>query len=124
MMSRRLLLRALGLSGAAAVSGSTAIALAPPELEIEGCVSWCNYARGYLKFRPLRSDAAERVIMLDVTNEVARERLGKYARPLQPLVLRVAWRPDVDILAPWQAVEVVFADGERFAAVSQVGNIS
>ena len=124
MISRRLLLRALGLSGAAAVSGGTAIASAPLELEIEGCVSWCNCQRGYLKFRPLRGDAAERLIMLDVADDAILERLQKRARPLQPLVLRVAWKPDVDILAPWQAVEVIFPDGERFAAVRSVSNIS
>jgi acyl CoA:acetate/3-ketoacid CoA transferase alpha subunit len=125
MLSRRLMLGALGLSGAAAATGtSTAVAAAPLELEIEGCVSWCNYPRGYLKFRPLRRDAAERLIMLDVADEATRERLQKYARPLQPLVLRAAWKPDVDILAPWQAVEVIFANGERFAAVSLVSNIS
>ena len=75
MMSRRLLLRALGLSGAAAVSGGTPIASAPLELEIEGCVSWCNWPRGYLKFRPLRSDAAERLIMLAVADDAILERL-------------------------------------------------
>jgi len=52
------------------------------------------------------------------------ERLLKYAEPLAPVILRVGWSPDVDILAPWQAIEIVFANGERVPARKGTNNIS
>lgn len=123
-MTRRLLLRAFGISSAAAASGGATAASSPPELELEGCVSWCNWTRGYLKFRPDRRDAAERLIMLDIGDEGDMARLKNNAQPLHPITLRLWWRPDIDVLAPWQAVEVIFRNGERLAARRGINNIS
>jgi hypothetical protein len=121
-VSRRFLLRALGFSGFSGIGASRAAAAR--QLEIEGSVSWCNSYRGLLKFRPLRSDAAERLIALDVLDGDDVERLRKYASPLAPATLRVGWRPDIDILSPWQAIEVVFATGERVLARKGTSNMS
>jgi hypothetical protein len=122
LISRRFLLAALGLLGVGA--SASAAADAAHQLDIEGCVSWCNRYRGLLKFRPLRSDAAERLIALEVRNGDDVERLRKYANPLAPATLRVGWRPDIDILSPWQAIEIVFASGERVPARKGTSNIS
>jgi hypothetical protein len=93
-------------------------------LDIEGCVSWCNLYRGLLKFRPLRSDAAEHLVTLEVRNGDDVEKLRKYANPLAPVTLRVEWSPNVDILAPWQATEIIFANGESIPARKGTSNIS
>jgi len=121
-ISRRFLLCALSLLGIG-TSASTAAAAAH-QLDIEGSVSWCNRYRGLLKFRPLRSDAAERLIVLEVRNDDDVEKLRKYASPLAPATLRVAWRPDIDVLSPWQAIEIVFAKDERVPARKGKSNIS
>ena len=123
LISRRILLRALGYSSAAAIGRSTA-APAPTQLDIEGSVSWCNRRRGLLRFRPLRPDAAERLIALEVRNHSVVEKLRKHAYPLAPVTLRVGWRPDIDILAPWQAIEITFANGEGVPARKGKSNIS
>jgi hypothetical protein len=122
-LSRRSLLRALGLSGAVTMTARTAEASRTIALEMSGCVSWCNRQRGFLKFRPCRSDAAERLIKLDLRHGDI-EVLKQYAQPLYPLVLRLAWRPDIDILAPWQAVDIMFPNGQSVAAVTGISNIS
>jgi len=119
-ISRRFLLRALGLASVATIS---AYPSATP-LDIEGSVSWCNLYRGLLKFRPHRSDAAERLVALEVRDGDDVERLRKYAHPLAPVTLRVGWNPEIDILAPWQAIEIVFANGERVPARKGTNNIS
>jgi hypothetical protein len=121
-ISRRFLFRALSLSGVATI-GATMAAASAARMDIEGCVSWCNRYRGLLKFRPQRSDAAERLVSLEVRNGDDIERLRKYAHPLAPVTLRVGWRPDIDILAPWQAIEIVFANGERVPARKGTSNI-
>jgi hypothetical protein len=121
-ISRRFLL-ALSLSGVATISATDAASSAT-QLDIEGSVSWCNLYRGLLKFRPQRSDAAERLVTLEVRDGDDVERLRKYAQPLAPVTLRVKWSPDVDILAPWQAIEIVFANGERVPARKGASNIS
>ena len=122
-ISRRYLLRALSLSGAATIS-TTTVASSVNQLDIEGCVSWCNLYRGLLKFRPQRPDAAEHLVTLEVRDGDDVERLRKYAQPLAPVTLRVGWSPDIDILAPWQAIEIVFANGERIQARKGTSNIS
>jgi hypothetical protein len=121
-ISRRLLLRALSLSGVATIS--TPAGASANQLDIQGAVSWCNLYRGLLKFRPLRSDAAEHLVTLEVRNGDDVERLRKYAQPLAPVTLRVGWSPEVDILAPWQAIEIIFANGERISARKGRSNIS
>lgn len=121
-ISRRLLLRALSVSGVATISTPT---VSPAnQLDIEGSVSWCNLYRGLLKFRPLRSDAAEHLVTLEVRHGDDVEKLRKYAHPLAPVTLRVGWSPEVDLLAPWQAIEIVFANGERIPARKGRSNIS
>ena len=122
-VSRRFLLRAFSLSGVAAIS-ATSVASSATQLDIEGSVSWCNLYRGLLKFRPQRSDAAERLVTLEVRDGDDVEKLRKYAHPLAPVTLRVEWSPDIDILAPWQAIEIVFANGERIPARKGTSNIS
>jgi hypothetical protein len=121
-ISRRLLLRALSVSGVATISTPTVAAA--HQLDIQGSVSWCNLYRGLLKFRPLRSDAAEHLVTLEVRNGDDVEKLRKFAHPLAPVTLRVGWSPEVDILAPWQAIEIVFANGERIPARKGRSNIS
>ena len=122
-MSRRFLLRTLSLSGVATISAAS-VASSANQLDIEGSVSWCNLYRGLLKFRPQRSDAAERLVTLEVRDGDDVEKLRKYAQPLAPVTLRVEWSPDIDILAPWQAIEIVFASGERIPARKGTSNIS
>jgi hypothetical protein len=122
-ISRRFVLRSLGLSSVATITAPTAAASAT-QLEIEGSVSWCNRYRGLLKFRPHRPDAAERLVALELRDGDDVERLRMFADPLAPVTLRVGWRPDVDILAPWQAIEIVFANGERVPARKGTNNIS
>jgi hypothetical protein len=122
-MSRRFLLRTLSLSGVATISAAS-VASSANQLDIEGSVSWCNLYRGLLKFRPQRSDAAERLVTLEVRDGDDVEKLRKYAHPLAPVTLRVEWSPDIDILAPWQAIEIVFANGERIPARKGTSNIS
>ena len=122
-ISRRFLLRTLSLSGVATISAAS-VASSANQLDIEGSVSWCNLYRGLLKFRPQRSDAAERLVTLEVRDGDDVEKLRKYAHPLAPVTLRVEWSPDIDILAPWQAIEIVFANGERIPARKGTSNIS
>jgi hypothetical protein len=122
-MSRRFLLRSFGLSGVATISASTP-ASSLTQLDIEGSVSWCNRYRGLLKFRPHRSDAAERLVALEPRGGNDVEKLRMYAHPLAPATLRLRWSPDIDILAPWQAIEIVFANGERVPARKGTNNIS
>ena len=122
-VSRRFLLRAFSLSGVATISATT-VASSANQLDIEGSVSWCNLYRGLLKFRPRRSDAAEHLVALEVRDGDDVEKLRKYAQPLAPVTLRVEWSPDIDILAPWQAIEIVFASGERIPARKGTSNIS
>ena len=122
-ISRRFLLRTLSLSGVATISAAP-VASSANQLDIEGSVSWCNLYRGLLKFRPQRSDAAERLVTLEVRDGDDVEKLRKYAHPLAPVTLRVEWSPDIDILAPWQAIEIVFANGERIPARKGTSNIS
>jgi len=122
-ISRRFLLRSLGLSGVATISASTQASSAM-QLDIEGCVSWCNRCRALLKFRPHRSDAAERLVVLEPRGGDDVEKLRLYAHPLAPATLRVRWSPDIDILAPWQAIEIVFANGERVPARKGTNNIT
>ena len=122
-VSRRFLLRAFSLSGVATISATT-VASSANQLDIEGSVSWCNLYRGLLKFRPRRSDAAEHLVALEVRDGDDVEKLRKYAHPLAPVTLRVEWSPDIDILAPWQAIEIVFASGERIPARKGTSNIS
>ena len=122
-VSRRFLLRVLSLSGVATISATT-VASPANQLDIEGSVSWCNLYRGLLKFRPRRSDAAEHLVTLEVRDGDDVEKLRNYARPLAPVTLRVGWRPDIDILAPWQAIDILFANGERIPARKGKSNIS
>jgi len=122
-VSRRFLLRAFSLSGVATISATT-VASSANQLDIEGSVSWCNLYRGLLKFRPRRSDAAEHLVALEVRDGDDVEKLRRYAQPLAPVTLRVEWSPDIDILAPWQAIEIVFASGERIPARKGTSNIS
>jgi len=122
-VSRRFLLRAFSLSGVATIS-ATSVASSATQLDIEGSVSWCNLYRGLLKFRPRRSDAAEHLVALEVRDGDDVEKLRRYAQPLAPVTLRVEWSPDIDILAPWQAIEIVFASGERIPARKGTSNIS
>ena len=122
-VSRRFLLRAFSLSGVATIS-ATSVASSATHLDIEGSVSWCNLYRGLLKFRPRRSDAAEHLVALEVRDGDDVEKLRRYAQPLAPVTLRVEWSPDIDILAPWQAIEIVFASGERIPARKGTSNIS
>jgi hypothetical protein len=122
-VSRRFLLRAFSLSGVATISATT-VASSANQLDIEGSVSWCNLYRGLLKFRPRRSDAAEHLVALEVRDCDDVEKLRRYAQPLAPVTLRVEWSPDIDILAPWQAIEIVFASGERIPARKGTSNIS
>jgi len=122
-VSRRFLLRAFSLSGVATISATT-VASSANQLDIEGSVSWCNLYRGLLKFRPRRSDAAEHLVALEVRDGDDVEKLRRYAQPLAPVTLRVEWSPAIDILAPWQAIEIVFASGERIPARKGTSNIS
>ena len=122
-VSRRFLLRAFSLSGVATISATT-VASPANQLDIEGSVSWCNLYRGLLKFRSRRSDAAEHLVTLEVRDGDDVEKLRRYAQPLAPVTLRVEWSPDIDILAPWQAIEIVFASGERIPARKGTSNIS
>jgi hypothetical protein len=75
-------------------------------------------------FRPDQRSATQHLIKLDVHSARVAAMLKEHARPSRRIVLRLTWRPDVDIVAPWQAVEIVFPNGERVAALKDTGNIS
>ena len=64
------------------------------------------------------------MVALEVRDGDDVEKLRNYAHPLAPVTLRVGWRPDIDILAPWQAIDIVFANGERIPARKGTSNIS
>jgi hypothetical protein len=69
-----------------------------------------------VKFRPDRRDASEQLIELEMDDNEMPERL-KVLAPSRVATISLRWRPNVDILAPWQAVEIIGPSGERFAAL-------
>jgi hypothetical protein len=113
-----------GLIGAAGVAtaGSLASANTPEFMSLAGQVRWCNRSRGLLMFRPNRPDAGDMLIALELKSSAAGHeadtKLREALRPMSPVTIAFAWRPDVDILAPWQPREVVASAGERFAAAT------
>jgi hypothetical protein len=115
-ISRRGVVGALGIVMGGLVNAPGASASPPLELSLRGTVSWCNRARGLVKFRPDRRDASEQLIEIEMDDNEMPERL-KVLAPSRVATISLRWRPNVDILAPWQAVEIIGPGGERFAAL-------
>ena len=90
--------------------------VATPELELAGKVRWCNYTRGIVSFQPDRSDARKHEVRIYFRNADDTALLRTHARPEQWVRIRYEWEPDIDVLTPWQAKELVFKDGESLAA--------
>jgi hypothetical protein len=72
-------------------------------------------------FRPVRPDASDMLIYLKMKaaryNDDADKKLKMLLRPGAAVVVVLSWRPDLDVLAPWQPREVVAAGEERLEAV-------
>lgn len=120
-MSRRSIVGTLSAIAAAAM-GTRANASTPGDLELSGIVCWRHRERGLLMFLPDRPDAGQHLIRLDVSDEASIETL-KELRPTAKVVVRLTWRPEIDILAPWQAREIV-ARGKIVPARIDIANIA
>jgi hypothetical protein len=90
--------------------------VATPELELVGKVRWCNYTRGIVSFQPDRSDARKHELRIYLRNAGDSALLRTHARPDQWVRMRYEWEPDTNVLAPWQAKELILKNGERLAA--------
>ena len=114
----------LGIAGAAgcATAGPVPASGTNETMRIDGHVRWCNRPRGLLMFRPARPDASDMLIYLALKAEHldddADKRLKTHLRPGAAVAVVLSWRPDLDVLAPWQPREVVAVGGERLEAVS------
>jgi len=83
-------------------------------LTIRGTVAWCNRARGILMFEPEGAGASRRAIHFDHGNDEAK--VKRLLRPGMVVTVSLRWRPEVDVLSPWQPEEIICTDGDRFTA--------
>lgn len=108
-----------GAVGGLTAVGAPAIAtpIHPSTLSLDGKVKWCHRQRGLLSFGPDRPDASDLLVRLARPRDGGddAERMRRLLRPAAPITMVLTWQPDVDLLMPWQATEVVCGDGERFA---------
>lgn len=110
-ISRRSMVGGVGM--VCAETGS--LAASESERTLSGTVAWCNWKRGLLMCHAEPHTGGALLIKLKaVASEQVRLRR---LRPSSPVAIKVAWRPDVDVLSPWAPLEVNM-NGERFIAVA------
>jgi hypothetical protein len=87
---------------------------ADTRLTVRGCIAWCNRKRGILMFEPKGAGASRMAINFDVGEDDGN--VWRVLRPGALVTLGLRWRPECDILSPWQPEEIICATGERFRA--------
>jgi hypothetical protein len=111
-MSRRAVVGGLGV-----VAGGAASAALPEtgaQLVVKGTVAWSHAACALLSFHTDPPGRDPMVVRLQV-DAADRLRLQRQ-RPGMAVTVKLTWRPDLDILAPWAPQEVTCANGDRFVA--------
>jgi hypothetical protein len=115
-MSRRAVVGGLGIAAGGVVNSAVGATLPETgaQLVVKGTVAWCHTARGLLSFHADPPGRDPMVVRLQV-DAADRLRLQRQ-RPGMAVTVKLSWRPDLDILAPWAPQEVTCANGDRFVA--------
>ncbi len=115
-ISRRAIVGGLGVA-AGGLAANQAVAGMPAkgtQMTVDGIVAWCHPQRRLLSFKsvPPGRDG----MLLRLKGDAGDQSRLKSVRPGMPATVRVAWRPDLDILSPWAPLDVTCGNGEYFAA--------
>jgi hypothetical protein len=80
-------------------------------LTVEGRVRWCNIARGCLSVGPDDRSASDVLIKFQLAHSRKAKTwsgaLAEVLRPGAPVVVKLAWQPELDVFSPWQPFELV-----------------
>ena len=113
-VSRRATVFGLGVA-AAGLAAHPSVAAVPTQgtqMTVDGIVAWCHPQRGLLSIKSVLPDSMVVRLKVDASDQ---PRL-KAVRPAMSVTVRLAWRPDLDILSPWVPQDVTCANGEHFVA--------